>query len=264
MLITNACTDTGTPARLPRPHRHPLPPHHPLTSHPTPIHPPTHPHPSPLPCPQDWEKLAADLQVLGFIPPGIDTRQAGLVEPLGRIMSQLTGGGGAAKVNIDKVMADLEALGADYPFQVPPFFALILRAFSVIEGIALRVDPDYAIVQVRAWPAAAPGRTHASEFILMQWPVQRARACGPFARLPLLRCAADKAGAALQSAACDSPTRPARPPHALTHNTAAMLCGCGPCAAGVLPLPGAAPAQRRLAAHARRAAGRAVRRQGAA
>lgn len=30
------------------------------------------------------------------------------------------------------------------------FFALILRAFSVIEGIALTVDPDYSIVQVRA------------------------------------------------------------------------------------------------------------------
>jgi aarF domain-containing kinase len=29
---------------------------------------------------------------------------------------------------------------------VPPYFALILRCFSVIEGIALRVDPQYAIV----------------------------------------------------------------------------------------------------------------------
>lgn len=45
-------------------------------------------------------------------------------------------------------MSELEALGRDYPFSIPPFFALILRAFSVIEGIALRVDPDYAIVQV--------------------------------------------------------------------------------------------------------------------
>ena len=30
---------------------------------------------------------------------------------------------------------------------IPPYFALILRAFSTIEGIALKVDPDYAIVQ---------------------------------------------------------------------------------------------------------------------
>ena len=31
--------------------------------------------------------------------------------------------------------------------QIPSYFALILRAFSVIEGIALRVDPSYSIVQ---------------------------------------------------------------------------------------------------------------------
>ncbi|KAG2445378.1 hypothetical protein HYH02_008842, partial [Chlamydomonas schloesseri] len=95
---------------------------------------------------QDWGKLALDLQTLGFIPPEVDTQEAGLVEPLGRVMVQLVGGGGASKVNIDKVMSDLEALGESYPITIPPFFALILRAFSVIEGIALRVDPDYAIV----------------------------------------------------------------------------------------------------------------------
>eukprot|EP00198_Chlamydomonas_reinhardtii_P007169 XP_001696505.1 predicted protein [Chlamydomonas reinhardtii] len=95
---------------------------------------------------RDWGKLAVDLQTLGFIPPEVDTQEAGLVEPLGRVMVQLVGGGGASKVNIDKVMADLEALGESYPITIPPFFALILRAFSVIEGIALRVDPDYAIV----------------------------------------------------------------------------------------------------------------------
>lgn len=46
------------------------------------------------------------------------------------------------------VMAELETLGKVYPFSIPPFFALILRAFSVIEGIALTVDPNYSIVQV--------------------------------------------------------------------------------------------------------------------
>ncbi len=44
-------------------------------------------------------------------------------------------------------MSELEELGSSYPFSIPPFFTLILRAFSVIEGIALGVDPDYAIVQ---------------------------------------------------------------------------------------------------------------------
>ena len=97
---------------------------------------------------QDWKNVAYDLQTLGFIPEDAgDPVELGLVEPLGSILSQLSGGGGATKLNIDAVMGELEDLGKRYPFSIPPFFALILRAFSVIEGIALGVDPDYAIVQ---------------------------------------------------------------------------------------------------------------------
>lgn len=36
-------------------------------------------------------------------------------------------------------------MGEKFPFKIPTFFALILRAFSVIEGIALRVEPEYSI-----------------------------------------------------------------------------------------------------------------------
>lgn len=38
-----------------------------------------------------------------FLLTQVDPSAAGLVEPLGNIMKQLIGGGGAAKVNIDKV-----------------------------------------------------------------------------------------------------------------------------------------------------------------
>ncbi|KAF8071031.1 aarF domain-containing protein kinase [Scenedesmus sp. PABB004] len=97
---------------------------------------------------QDWDNVARDLQTLGFIPADAgDPVALGMAEPLGRILVQLSGGGGAAKVNIDAVMGEVEALGSKYPISIPPFFALILRAFSVIEGIALAVDPDYSIVQ---------------------------------------------------------------------------------------------------------------------
>jgi aarF domain-containing kinase len=97
---------------------------------------------------QDWPNVARDLQTLGFIPEDAgDPAELGLVEPLGRVLSQLSGGGGAAKLNVDAVLAELEDLGRDYPFRVPPFFALVLRAFSLIEGVALSADPDYSIVQ---------------------------------------------------------------------------------------------------------------------
>lgn len=67
----------------------------------------------------------------------------------------LTGGGAdrvqerARSMNIGVVLDELEDMSKEYQFVIPPYFALVLRAFSVIEGIALRVDPDYAIVKVR-------------------------------------------------------------------------------------------------------------------
>jgi len=46
--------------------------------------------------------VARDLQSLGFIPPEAgDPATLGLVEPLGKILVQLSGGGGATKLNID-------------------------------------------------------------------------------------------------------------------------------------------------------------------
>jgi aarF domain-containing kinase len=63
--------------------------------------------------------VARDLQTLGFIPyEAGDPVALGIVPPLGRILSQLSGGGGATKLNIDAVMAELEELGRSYPFQV--------------------------------------------------------------------------------------------------------------------------------------------------
>ena len=51
---------------------------------------------------------------------GPDPGEAGLVEPLGAVLTQLSKGGGAKGINIDDVTQQLEALTKDYPFQVMP------------------------------------------------------------------------------------------------------------------------------------------------
>jgi aarF domain-containing kinase len=43
--------------------------------------------------------------------------------------------------------AKIKMLREQIKFQLPPYFVLILRAFSVIEGIALKVDPEYSIIK---------------------------------------------------------------------------------------------------------------------
>lgn len=46
-----------------------------------------------------------------------DLGEAGLVEPLGAVLSQLSAGGGAKGINIDDVTAQLERLTREYPFE---------------------------------------------------------------------------------------------------------------------------------------------------
>lgn len=64
----------------------------------------------------DYDGVVEDLVALGFLPEGGD--RAGLAEPLGVLLEEITAGGGAANVNIDLVMAEMDKLSGRYPFQV--------------------------------------------------------------------------------------------------------------------------------------------------
>lgn len=96
----------------------------------------------------DYEKVADDLVRLGFVPPELvdPVKTAEVVPQLSSIFAQLTQGGGARKVNVQQVTDDLAKISEDYVFMIPPYFALILKAFSILEGIGLEADPDYAII----------------------------------------------------------------------------------------------------------------------
>jgi predicted unusual protein kinase regulating ubiquinone biosynthesis (AarF/ABC1/UbiB family) len=56
-------------------------------------------------------------------------------------MGQLVKGGGLGKggLSIVGITTELESVARNYQLCIPPYFALVLRAFSVIEGIALKV-----------------------------------------------------------------------------------------------------------------------------
>ncbi|GLJ48114.1 hypothetical protein SUGI_1015930 [Cryptomeria japonica] len=96
----------------------------------------------------DYGKVANDLVRLGFVPPELvdPVKTAEVVPHLSRVLGQLTQGGGARKVNIQQVTEDLAKISEDYVFVIPPYFALILKAFAVLEGIGLKADPNYAII----------------------------------------------------------------------------------------------------------------------
>ena len=56
-------------------------------------------------------------------------------------------GGGAKSMNFNKLASDLAGITYNYGGRLPPFFALLIRAIGVLEGIALVSDPNFAIIK---------------------------------------------------------------------------------------------------------------------
>eukprot|EP00177_Eucheuma_denticulatum_P005932 GFKZ01010812.1.p1 GENE.GFKZ01010812.1~~GFKZ01010812.1.p1 ORF type:complete len:730 (+),score=109.89 GFKZ01010812.1:292-2481(+) len=93
---------------------------------------------------RDWPNVINDFVVLKFLPEDIDTSQ---VEPvIGAILDQALEGGGAKSINFQSLSDELAAVTFDFPFSIPPAFALLLRALSVLEGIALVGDPEFKLI----------------------------------------------------------------------------------------------------------------------
>ncbi|BDA45558.1 Uncharacterized protein sll0005 [Coccomyxa sp. Obi] len=101
---------------------------------------------------RDYEAIVQDFVTLDFIPKGTDLSP--ILPVLARVFDQALEGGGAKNINFQELAADLAQITFDYPFRIPPYFALIIRAISVLEGIALVANPDFAIVD-EAYPYVA-------------------------------------------------------------------------------------------------------------
>jgi aarF domain-containing kinase len=98
---------------------------------------------------RDYEAIVEDFVTLDFIPEGVDLKP--ILPPLSRVFDTALEGGGAKNINFQEVAADLAQITFDYPFRIPPYFALIIRAIGVLEGIALVGNPDFALVD-EAYP----------------------------------------------------------------------------------------------------------------
>ncbi|KAL6194988.1 hypothetical protein ACLB2K_030610 [Fragaria x ananassa] len=87
--------------------------------------------------------IVKDFVKLGFIDEGVNLEP--ILPVLAKVFDQALEGGGA-KHNFQDLAADLAQITFDYPFKISPYFALIIRAIGVLEGIALVGNPDFAIV----------------------------------------------------------------------------------------------------------------------
>ncbi|OMO53057.1 hypothetical protein CCACVL1_28908 [Corchorus capsularis] len=101
---------------------------------------------------RDYAEIVKDFVKLDFIPEGVNLEP--ILPVLAKVFDQALEGGGAKNINFQDLAADLAQITFDYPFRIPPYFALIIRAIGVLEGIALVGNPDFAIVD-EAYPYIA-------------------------------------------------------------------------------------------------------------
>ncbi len=101
---------------------------------------------------RDYSEIGQDFINLDFIPEGTDTRP--IVPALTKVFDAALAGGGAKSINFQDLAADLAEITFEYPFRIPPYFALVIRAIGVLEGIALVGNPEFAIID-EAYPYIA-------------------------------------------------------------------------------------------------------------
>lgn len=97
---------------------------------------------------RDFDSLAKDYVKLEFLTPETDLTP--IIPAFSRVFANAQGAS-VAELNIKSITDDLSALMYEYPFRVPPYYALIIRSLVTLEGIAIYIDPDFKVLS-EAYP----------------------------------------------------------------------------------------------------------------
>ncbi|KAF6000833.1 hypothetical protein F1559_001070 [Cyanidiococcus yangmingshanensis] len=97
---------------------------------------------------RDFEAVVDDFIALDFLPDTekVQENRSRIVTVMGNILNQALEGGGARAIDFRSLSSDLAAVTFEFPFSIPPYFALIIRALGVLEGIALKADPNFKMI----------------------------------------------------------------------------------------------------------------------
>lgn len=100
---------------------------------------------------RDFEGLAQDYVKLDFLSPETDLTP--IVPAFAKVFANAQGAS-VAEFNIKSITDDLSELMYEYPFRVPPYYALIIRSLVTLEGIAIYIDPNFKVLS-EAYPYVA-------------------------------------------------------------------------------------------------------------
>jgi predicted unusual protein kinase regulating ubiquinone biosynthesis (AarF/ABC1/UbiB family) len=100
---------------------------------------------------RDFDSLAKDYVKLEFLSPETDLTP--IIPAFARVFADAQGAS-VAELNIKSITDELSALMYEYPFRVPPYYALIIRSLVTLEGIAIYIDPEFKVLS-EAYPYVA-------------------------------------------------------------------------------------------------------------
>ncbi|MEY3223478.1 MAG: ABC1 kinase family protein [Cuspidothrix sp.] len=100
---------------------------------------------------REFDSLAKDYVKLEFLSPETDLTP--IIPAFAKVFANAQGAS-VADLNIKSITDDLSALMYEYPFRVPPYYALIIRSLVTLEGIAIYIDPNFKVLS-EAYPYVA-------------------------------------------------------------------------------------------------------------
>jgi predicted unusual protein kinase regulating ubiquinone biosynthesis (AarF/ABC1/UbiB family) len=103
---------------------------------------------------RDFDGLGRDFVKLEFLTPDTDLRP--IIPAISQVFNSSLGAAGTniADMDFKSVTDQLSGVMYEFPFQVPAYYALILRSLATLEGIAISVDPDFKVL-AKAYPYVA-------------------------------------------------------------------------------------------------------------
>jgi predicted unusual protein kinase regulating ubiquinone biosynthesis (AarF/ABC1/UbiB family) len=103
---------------------------------------------------RDFDGLGRDFVKLEFLT--ADTDLTPIIPAISDVFNSSLGVAGTniADMDFKSVTDQLSGVMYDFPFQVPAYYALILRSLATLEGIAISVDPEFKVL-AKAYPYVA-------------------------------------------------------------------------------------------------------------
>jgi len=102
---------------------------------------------------KDFELVIDNLKILDVLPD--ETKTDVVVDALSEALYNSTmTPGSTSSLNFTRLNQNLESISYLLPFRLPPFYTLIVRSLTILEGLALDVDPDFRLIK-GAYPFVA-------------------------------------------------------------------------------------------------------------